>query len=81
LKTDLDGKTIGVCSACTYELYLERTLNVPGNYEFVDDDPQIETYDTDSSAIQDLALCDRVRLDAAMSSLATLQEAHDSGTR
>jgi polar amino acid transport system substrate-binding protein len=44
------------------------------------DNPQIRTYDTDSSAIQDLALGDGVRLDAAMSSLTTLEEAADSGT-
>jgi polar amino acid transport system substrate-binding protein len=80
LETDLDGKRIGVCSACTYEFYLDRSLNIPGNYEFVVDNPQIQTYDTDSSAIQDLALGDGVRLDAAMSSLTTLQEAVDSGT-
>jgi polar amino acid transport system substrate-binding protein len=80
LETDLDGKRIGVCAACTYEFYLDRTLNIPGDYEFVVDDPQIQTYDTDSSAIQDLALGDGARLDAAMSSLTTLQEAVDSGT-
>jgi polar amino acid transport system substrate-binding protein len=80
LETDLDGKRIGVCGACTYEFYLDRSLNIPGDYEFVVDDPQIQTYDTDSSAIQDLALGDGARLDAAMSSLTTLQEAVDSGT-
>jgi polar amino acid transport system substrate-binding protein len=80
LETDLDGKRIGVCGACTYEFYLERSLNIPGDYEFVVDDPQIQTYDTDSSAIQDLALGDGVRLDAAMSSLTTLKEAQESGT-
>jgi polar amino acid transport system substrate-binding protein len=80
VETDLDGKRIGVCGACTYEFYLEGTLNIPGNYEFVVDDPQIQTYDTDSSAIQDLALGDGVRLDAAMSALTTLKEAKDSGT-
>jgi polar amino acid transport system substrate-binding protein len=80
LETDLDGKRIGVCGACTYEFYLDRSLNIPGDYEFVVDNPQIQTYDTDSSAIQDLALGDGVRLDAAMSSLTTLQEAVDSGT-
>src|SRR5829696_3967219 len=80
VKTDLDGKTIGVCGACTYEFYLEGTLNIPGNYDFVVDDPQIKTYDTDSSAVQDLALGDGVRLDAAMSSLTTLKEAEESGT-
>ncbi len=60
--------------------YLDRSLNIPGDYEFVVDDPQIQTYDTDSSAIQDLALGDGVRLDAAMSGLTTLKEAADSGT-
>ncbi len=79
LETDLDGKRIGVCGACTYEFYLDRSLNIPGDYEFLVDDPQIQTYDTDSSAIQDLALGDGVRLDAAMSSLTTLEEAVDSG--
>ena len=81
VETDLDGKTIGVCSACTYEFYLDGTLNIPGeDYDFVVDDPQIKTYDTDSSAIQDLALGDGVRLDAAMSSLTTLKEAEKKGT-
>ena len=80
VETDLDGKTIGVCAACTYEFYLDGTLNIPGDYDFVIDDPQIKTYDTDSSAIQDLALGDGVRLDAAMSSLSTLKEAEESGT-
>jgi polar amino acid transport system substrate-binding protein len=69
-----------VCGACTYEFYLDGTLNIPGDYEFVVDNPQIKTYDTDSSAIQDLGLGDGVRLDAAMSSLLTLKEAEESGT-
>jgi polar amino acid transport system substrate-binding protein len=80
LKTDLYGKRIGVCGACTYEAYLEGTLNIPGDYEFLVDNPQIQIYDIDSSAIQDLALGDGVRLDAAMSALTTLKEAKDSGT-
>ena len=80
LETDLDGKRIGVCGGGTYEAYLERSLNIPGDYEFVVDDPQIQTYDTDSSAIQDLALGDGARLDAAMSSLYTLKQAQESGT-
>ncbi len=78
--TDLDGKTIGVCGACTYEAYLEGALDIPGEYEYVVENPQIRTYDTDSSAIQDLALGDGVRLDAVMSSLYTLEEARKSGT-
>jgi polar amino acid transport system substrate-binding protein len=80
LETDLDGKRIGVCRACTYEAYLERSLNIPGDYEFVVDDPQIQTYDTDTDAVQDLALGDGARLDAAMSNLYVFKQAQKSGT-
>jgi polar amino acid transport system substrate-binding protein len=72
----LAGKKIGVCGACTYQFYLERRLNIPG-YEFeylVPEDVEIVTYDTDSTAIQDLAIG---RLDAAMSAVPTLQGAID----
>jgi polar amino acid transport system substrate-binding protein len=74
----LSGKTVGVCGACTYEFYLERKLNIPG-YEvqyLVPEDITIKTYDTDSTAIQDLAIG---RLDAAMSAVPTLQGAIDKG--
>jgi polar amino acid transport system substrate-binding protein len=80
LETDLDGKRIGVCWACTYEQYLDRTLTIPGEeIEFVVDNPQIQTYDNPASAIQDLELGDGVRLDAVMSALPTLQEAVEEG--
>jgi polar amino acid transport system substrate-binding protein len=79
--TDLDGQTIGVCGGCTYESYLEGTLTLPGQgkIEPVIHDADVKTYDTDSSAIQDLSLGDGVRLDAAMSALPTLQEAIKAG--
>ena len=80
LETDLDGKRVGVCAACTYEQYLDGTLNIPGeDIQFVVDNPQIQTYDTDTSAIQDLELGDGVRLDAVMSALPTLQGAIEAG--
>jgi polar amino acid transport system substrate-binding protein len=80
LETDLDGKTIGVCGGCTYDLWLQRTLNIPGyEFDYIVDDPQIETYDTDNTAIQDLALGDGLRLDAAISSTPILQGAVDKG--
>jgi polar amino acid transport system substrate-binding protein len=28
--SDLDGKNVGVCAGCTHELYLKRTLTIPG---------------------------------------------------
>lgn len=74
----LAGKRIGVCGACTYEFYLNRTLAIPGfNFEFlVPDDVEIVTYDTDSTAIQDLKLG---RVDAVMSAVPTLEEAVKKG--
>jgi polar amino acid transport system substrate-binding protein len=59
---------------------LDGTLDIPGEeIEFVVDNPQIQTYDTDTSAIQDLELGDGVRLDAVMSALPTLQGAVEAG--
>lgn len=76
--TDFDGKAIGVCGGCTYEFYLEKNLEIPGeDIEFVIDDAEIRTYNTDIPAIKDLEVG---RLDAAMSSLTTLQGAVDEGS-
>jgi len=77
---DLSGATIGVCGSCTYEFYLRRDLNIdiPGfTFEYlVPEDVEIVTYDTDSTAIQDLEIG---RIDAAMSAVPTLQGAIDKG--
>ena len=80
VETDLDGKTIGVCSGCTYDFYLEQTLDIPGEeIEFVIDDAEIKGYDTDSSAINDLEIGDGRRLNAVISALPTLDGAVDKG--
>lgn len=80
LTTDLDGKKIGVCSGCTYEQFLDGSLAIEGfEFDFVVDDPQISGYDTDTTALQDLALGDGDRLDAAMTSVTTAQGFIDSG--
>jgi polar amino acid transport system substrate-binding protein len=83
----LDGKKIGVCGACTYDLYLQDKLEVAqdesGEGVKVDSqvtDPDIRTYDTDSTAIQDLALGDGRRLDAVISAQPTIQQAIDNGS-
>ncbi|MEY4170806.1 MAG: hypothetical protein RLZ94_1879 [Actinomycetota bacterium] len=74
----LSGKRIGVCGACTYEYYLDRTLAIPGfAFEFlVPEDVEIVTYDTDTTAIQDLKLG---RVDAVVSAVPTLEEAIKKG--
>lgn len=74
LTADLDGATIGVCSACTYEAFLNKDLNIEGfEFDFVIDDAQVQGYDTDTTALQDLALGDGARLDAVITSLTTAQ--------
>lgn len=79
LSTDLDGKKIGVCSGCSYESYLDQSLAIDGyTFDFLIDDAQISGYDTDTTALQDLALGDGNRLDAAMTSVTTAQGFIDS---
>jgi polar amino acid transport system substrate-binding protein len=74
----LAGKRVGVCGACTYEYYLNRTLAIPGfNFEFlVPEDVEIVTYDTDSTVLQDLKLG---RVDAMLSAVPLLEEAIKKG--
>jgi len=75
LSTDLDGKKIGACTGCSYVSYLQKTLEIEGfTFDFVVDDAEISEYDTDTIALQDLALGDGVRLDAVMTSLTTAQD-------
>jgi polar amino acid transport system substrate-binding protein len=78
--TDLDGKKIGVCSGCTYDLFLQRKLVITGqDIQFVVDNPDVKGYDTDSTALQDLSLGDGARLDAVLTSATTAQSAIDKG--
>lgn len=73
LSSDLDGKNVGVCGGCTYDFYLQKTLDIPGEtIDFQVDDANIKSYDTDSTAIQDLTLG---RVDAVITSLTTAQTA------
>ena len=77
LTTDLDGKTIGVCAGCTYEQFLDKTLAIKGfEFDFIVDDAEIVGYDTDTTAMQDLAIGDGERLDAAITSL-TVAEGYE----
>ena len=77
LATDLDGKTIGVCGGCTYDYYLQKTLDVPGyEFDFVIDDANIVATDTDTTAIEQL---EQGRVDAVISSVTTLESAVKKG--
>jgi polar amino acid transport system substrate-binding protein len=78
--TDLDGATVGACGSCSYDFFLQKTLEVPGyTFDFVIDDAEIVTYDTDSTVIADLAIGDGDRLDAALTSLTVIDGAIADG--
>jgi polar amino acid transport system substrate-binding protein len=78
--TDLDGKKIGFCASCTYEFFVDKSLDISGfEFDFVIDDAQGTGYDTDTTALQDLALGDGTRLDAVMTSEPTAQAFIDAG--
>jgi polar amino acid transport system substrate-binding protein len=77
LSTDLDGAKIGVCSGCTYDQFLTKTLAIEGyEFDFIIDDAEVAGYDTDTTALQDLA---NGRLDAVITSVTTAQGYIDAG--
>lgn len=76
---DLEGKKIGVSGGCTYDAYLQKNLwndaeGVPA-FECQVTAGEIRTYDTDTSAYDDLRIGDGKRLDAVMSAMPTILEA------
>jgi polar amino acid transport system substrate-binding protein len=77
---DLSGRRIGVCAGCAYEFYLKGSLAIPGQkIDFVVKDAAIIGYDTDTTALEDLALGDGVRLDAVLTDPDTGQAAIHNG--
>jgi len=73
--TDLDGKKVCVGAGTTYEHYLGKTLNITGyDIEYVIDDATIIPFDTDTDALDQLALGDGVRCDAAMTATPTIDQ-------
>jgi polar amino acid transport system substrate-binding protein len=78
--SDLSGKKIGVCGGCTYENYLNGSLVIPGEtINFVIKNATTKSYDTDSTALEDLSLGDGARLDAVLTAQPTGQEAIKNG--
>jgi polar amino acid transport system substrate-binding protein len=73
--TDLNGKKICVGVSTTYEDYLKGDLVLGAGappFDFVVDNPDIVTYNTDTDALDQLALGDGVRCDAAMTATPTI---------
>lgn len=78
--SDLSGKSIGVCTDCTYEFYLEGRLTIPGEpIDFVVKDAKIVAYDTEIYSLNDLAEGDGVKLDAVLTNTPTGRSAIADG--
>jgi polar amino acid transport system substrate-binding protein len=78
---DLDGKKVCVGAGTTYAFYLRKDLEIPGyDFDFVIDDAEILEFNTDTDALDQLALGDGVRCDAVMTATPTIdQYAEDGG--
>jgi polar amino acid transport system substrate-binding protein len=75
--TELDGETVGACAGCTHELYLRHELALPGvTLEFLVDDADIVTYDTEPPGLEALADGD---VDAFLSGESVAEEAIANG--
>ena len=73
----LSGRTVGVCAGCTYDFFLQGTLEIPGfTFPPPPSGVSIKGFDTDSTAIQALQ---SGQVDAVMSATPTLQSAIDKG--
>jgi polar amino acid transport system substrate-binding protein len=79
---DLTGKTVCVGVSTTYQDYVQGTLvlgEAAPPFDFQVQDANLQTYDTDTDALDNLALGDGVRCDAAISAQQTIQAFIDEG--
>jgi polar amino acid transport system substrate-binding protein len=75
--SELGGKTIGVCSGCTHELYLKRTLVLPGiDFTYQVENPKIAGFDVETPGLK--AVADG-KIDAFLCAETEGQNAIDSG--
>jgi polar amino acid transport system substrate-binding protein len=79
----LNGKKIGVCGGCTYDAFLHGNLVIDAQgappFEYNVKAGEVKTYDTDTSAFDDLKIGDGKRLDGIMSAMPTIMEAIKNG--
>ena len=79
---DLTGKTVCVGVSTTYQDYVEGDLvlgSAAPPFDFEITDANLQTFDTDTDALDNLALGDGVRCDAAISAQQTIQAFIDDG--
>ncbi|WP_039018953.1 transporter substrate-binding domain-containing protein [Halocynthiibacter namhaensis] len=81
--SDLNGKTIGVSAASTWENYLRHDLTIDAEgvptFEYQIEPGEIRTYGTDIPVVNELRLGDGIRINAMIGSLPNLTEAIKNG--
>lgn len=78
---DLSNKRIGVCVGCTFESYLNGSLQLPGQtIEYRISNAEIVGYENEAPAIRDLSLGDGVKLDAVITLLPVATQAIGHGS-
>jgi polar amino acid transport system substrate-binding protein len=80
--TDLTGKTVCVGVSTTYQDYVQGSLTLGAGappFEFQISGANLQTFDTDTDALDNLALGDGVRCDSAISAQQTIQAFIDAG--
>lgn len=77
--TDLNGKKMGACTNCTFELYLKKDLTIEAEgvpvFEYRINVGELKSYANSSAAFDDLRLGDGTRLDGVVDALPTLMKA------
>jgi polar amino acid transport system substrate-binding protein len=79
---DLTGKKVCVGVSTTYQDYVQGTLKLGAGappFDFQVNGANLSTFDTDTDALDNLALGDGVRCDAAISAQQTIQAYIDAG--
>ncbi|MEM7070761.1 MAG: transporter substrate-binding domain-containing protein [Pseudomonadota bacterium] len=81
--SDLNGKVVGACVACTYELYLQHDLSIDAEgapaFEYQIKPSKIVSLKDTSSVMDDMRLGDGVRMDGFVDSLPAITEAIKNG--
>ncbi|MEE9321356.1 MAG: transporter substrate-binding domain-containing protein [Granulosicoccus sp.] len=77
--SDLNGKKMGSCTNCTFELYLKKDLTIDAQdvpaFEYEITAGELKSYANSSAAFDDLRLGDGTRLDGVVDALPALLQA------
>ncbi len=81
--SDLDGKIVGACTNCTYELYLKHDLTIDAKdvpaFDYQITPAEIKSYQGPQPIFDDLRLGDGTRLDGMVEGLPAILAAIKSG--